>query len=82
MLKFDWLEVNMDEKNAFNISRLTTDKGIFQLNGYISGSELVTIEGLKVMGTDGWVELEPGHASNQALLGYLQQHLKCYLAQF
>ena len=71
----------------FNISRLTTDKGIFRIAGRIAVNmpnetvqPLIHIRSLEIMSTDGWQALDISADSLQPLLNELTspitEHLK------
>lgn len=69
----------------FNVSRIHTDFGIFKVSGEWSVkkniAENIKIHSIEVMGTDGWVLLEPSHNRSAELISKLQPLLLSHLLQ-
>lgn len=64
--------------HKFDISRLHTSQGIFQLHGYFSASD-INVEKLSMMGSDGWFELNLEKDNVKALILTLKKEFISHL---
>ena len=64
----------------FNISRIHTQQGIFQLSGKALEKQ-INIEKLFMMGSDGWFELDLSQEKVQLLLTLIKTELLVHLNQ-
>lgn len=65
----------------FTISRLESRRGIFRLDGMITNSynEEFTLSRIEILGTDGWVELNPQDDNVVLLIAQISTDISAHL---